>query len=77
MPLTREQQRTVANHLRSRAQSPKCPICDAANMKVQAEVTLHPTDDEDTPAEPRVNVVCKYCGHVLHFAPSVMGLSVE
>jgi len=77
MPLTPEQQRAVANHLRSRAQPPKCPICDAANMKVKAEVTLHPTDDEDAPAEPRINVVCKYCGHVLHFSPSAMGLSVD
>lgn len=77
MPLTREQQQAVANHLRSRAQPPKCPICDAANMKVQAELTLHPTDDEDASAEPRINVVCKYCGHVLHFSPSAIGLSIE
>jgi len=46
-------------------------------MKVLAEVTLHPTVDADTPDEPRVNVVCKYCGHVLHFAPSTVGLSFE
>jgi hypothetical protein len=46
-------------------------------MVVKAEVTLHPTNDEDTPPEPRVNVVCKYCGHVLHFSPSAIGLSLE
>lgn len=77
MSLTRDQQQVVANHLRSRAQPPKCPLCDASNMKVLAEVTLHPTADADTPGEPRINVVCKYCGHVLHFAPSTIGLSVD
>jgi hypothetical protein len=24
-----------------------------------------------------VNVVCKYCGHVLHFSTSVLGLAVD
>ena len=76
MPLTPEQQRTVANHLRSRAQPPQCPVCEAANMVVQAEITLHSTDEEDAPVEPRINVMCKYCGHVLHFSPSAMDISL-
>lgn len=77
MPLTADQQKAVANHLRSRAQPPQCPLCSASNMIVQPEVTLLPTADEDAPAEPRVHVVCQYCGHDLAFAPSVLGLSLE
>jgi len=77
MPLTLEQQRAVANHLKSRAQPPQCPICGAANMTVQEEVTLLPTDADDSSTVPRVNVVCGYCGHVLHFSPSALGLSLQ
>jgi C4-type Zn-finger protein len=75
MPLTLDQQRTVAKHLRSRAQPPQCPVCSASNMTVQESVTLLPTDDEEP--VPRINVLCEYCGHVLHFAPSALGLSME
>ncbi|MEF8815847.1 MAG: hypothetical protein V5A20_01130 [Salinibacter sp.] len=77
MPLTLEQQRAVANHLKARAQPPQCPICGAANMTVQEEVTLLPTDENDSSTVPRINVVCKYCGHVLHFSPSALGLSLQ
>lgn len=77
MPLTPDQQRTVAKHLRSRAQPPQCPICQASNMVVQEALTLHPTNDADAPDKPRINVVCNYCGHVLHFSPSAIGLSVD
>ena len=77
MPLTPDQQRAVANHLRSRAQPPQCPICGASNMVVQEEITVFPTDDEDAPPESRIDVVCKYCGYVLHFSPSAIGLSLE
>ena len=76
MPLTLDQQRTVANHLRSRAQPPQCPVCSASNMTVQESVTLLPTDDGES-SRPRINVLCEYCGHVLHFAPSALGLSSE
>lgn len=77
MPLTPDQQRAVANHLRSRAQPPQCPLCGASNMVVKEEITLLPTAQEDTPDEPMINVACKYCGHVLNFSPSMIGLSVE
>jgi len=77
MPLTPEQQQAVANHLKSRAQPPKCQVCGAANMVVQEHLTSpSAADEEDTP-EPLVNVVCKYCGHVLHFSTSVLGLAVD
>jgi len=77
MPLTLEQQRAVANHLKSRAQPPQCPICGAANMTVQEEITLLPTDEGESSTVPRIDVVCKYCGHVLHFSPSALGLSLR
>lgn len=76
MPLTLDQQRAVAKHLRSRAQPPQCPVCGASNMKVQKEITLLPTADEESPDQPMISVVCKYCGHVLHLSPSIIGLSV-
>lgn len=76
MPLTPDQQRAVATHLRSNAQPPKCPICGAANMVVQKEVTLLPTDEANTTV-PRINVTCQYCGYVLQFSPSVLDLSLE
>lgn len=77
MPLTLDQQRTVAKHLRTRAQPPQCPLCGASNMTVQESITLLPTDEEEAASVPRVNVVCEYCGHVLHFSPSALGLSIE
>ncbi|WP_263788443.1 hypothetical protein [Salinibacter grassmerensis] len=77
MSLTLEQQRAVANHLKSRAQPPQCPVCSAANMTVQEEVTLLPTDADDPSTVPRVNVLCEYCGYVLHFSPSALGLSLQ
>jgi hypothetical protein len=46
-------------------------------MVVQEEITVLPTDDEDAPPESRINVACKYCGYVLHFSPSAIGLSLE
>lgn len=77
MPLTPDQQRAVADHLRSRAQPPQCPVCGASNMVVQEEIILLPTAHEDTADEPMINIVCKYCGYVLHLSPSAIGLSVE
>ena len=77
MPLTPDQQQAVANHLKSRAQPPQCQVFGAANMVVQEHLTHPYADDEGVSTEPLVNVVCKYCGHVLHFSPSVLGLSVE
>lgn len=77
MPLTLDQQRTVAKHLQSRAQPPQCPLCSASNMTVQEHVTLLPTNDDEEPSVPRINVVCEYCGHVLFFSPSALGLSIE
>jgi len=46
-------------------------------MTVQESITLLPTDEEEAASVPRVNVVCEYCGHVLHFSPSALGLSIE
>jgi C4-type Zn-finger protein len=77
MPLTLDQQRAVAKHLRSRAQPPQCPVCGASNMKVQQEVTLLPTADEASPDQPLISVVCNYCGYVLHLSPSAVGLSID
>ena len=45
-------------------------------MTVQEAVTLLPTDDGER-SRPRINVLCEYCGHVLHFSPSALGLSIE
>jgi uncharacterized Zn finger protein len=75
MPLTPEQQQAVANHLKSRAQPPQCPVCSAANMVVQEHLTHPAANEEEGAAAPLVNVVCKYCGHVLHFSTSVLGLA--
>jgi len=77
MPLTREQQQAVANHLKSRAQPPKCQVCGAANMVVQEHLTHPNAADPESTADPLVNVVCNYCGHVLHFSTSVLGLAVD
>ncbi len=77
MPLTPDQQQAVANHLKSRAQPPQCPVCGAANMVIREHLTLLSTPDEDATSEPLINVACKYCGHVLHFSPSLLGISVE
>lgn len=73
MSLTLDQQRAVANHLRSRAQPPQCPVCGASNMTVLEEVTISPTRQEDDTRLPSANVMCKYCGFILQFSLSVVG----
>ncbi|PSQ74121.1 MAG: hypothetical protein BRD39_02540 [Bacteroidetes bacterium QH_9_64_21] len=77
MPLTLDQQRAVAKHLQSRAQPPQCPVCGASNMTVQEEIVLLPTAHEESSDQPMINVVCGYCGHVLHLSPSTIGVSIE
>jgi hypothetical protein len=46
-------------------------------MTVQEEVTLLSTDGDSSSTVPRINVVCEYCGYVLHFSPSAVGLSLQ
>jgi len=77
MSLTPDEQRTIADHLRSRSQSPKCPVCEASNMVVREEVTLHPIDQDGDSSLPMANVMCKYCGYVLQFSLSAVGIPVD
>ena len=76
MRLSLDQQQAVANHLNTRGQAPKCTVCGASNLQVRAEITRLPVEGE-TDAFPMINVQCAYCGHLLHFSPSVMDLDLD
>lgn len=71
MPLTVEQQKTVANHLNTRGQSPKCPVCGNSGMSVRSDVTLQPLHDAPDESLTLVSVECKFCAHVLQFNANV------
>lgn len=72
MPLTPDQQKHIAQHLNTRSRTPKCPVCAASNLRVQPDVIERAT----TASEPALAIVveCGYCGHLMHFSPTVMGL---
>jgi hypothetical protein len=46
-------------------------------MTVQEEIVLLPTAHEESSDQPMINVVCGYCGYVLHLSPSTIGVSIE
>ena len=80
--LTTEQQNQIAQHLNTRAQRPRCPVCGTTSMRVKRQVILLSTVDEPAgepaaPSLPRVIVTCKYCGYDMYFDPSVIGLSLD
>jgi len=74
--LTPEQQQAVAQHLNTRAQRPKCPVCGTTSMRVQRDVLSLPTTGADGSEIRRVIITCTYCGYDMHFDPDVMGLSL-
>lgn len=76
MPLTHDEQLAVAQYLKTNASPPKCPVCGASNMQVQKEVVLLPYRDKSGEHQPVISVECQYCGHILHFSPEVIGLSL-
>jgi hypothetical protein len=46
-------------------------------MVVREEVTLHPIDQDGDSSLPMANVMCKYCGYVLQFSLSAVGVPVD
>lgn len=77
MPLSHDQQLAVSKYLKTKGNPPKCPVCEASNMRVQSDLLTLPTQSTDEDARYAVAVECQYCGHLLHFSPSVMGLTLE
>jgi len=77
MPLSRDQQLAVSQYLKAKGNPPKCPVCGASNMRVQSDLLALPTRNADEDNRYAVVVECQYCGHLLSFSPSVMGLSLE
>jgi len=80
--LTTEQQNQIAQHLNTRAQRPRCPVCGTTSMRVKRQVIHLPTADEpegesSDPSFPRVIVTCRYCGYDMYFDPAVIGLSLN
>lgn len=76
MPLTQDQQQAVANHLNTRGQAPKCPVCGASNLRVRPEISQLPIDGRNGTSQPAVNVECNYCGYILHFSTRVIDIDV-
>jgi C4-type Zn-finger protein len=76
MPLTPEQQQSIAQHLNVRGSTPTCPICGASNMRVRPEVVRLPRQDADGGVTVAM-VDCQYCGHLMYFSADVLGLDVE
>jgi C4-type Zn-finger protein len=74
--LTTEQQTAIAQHLNTRAQRPKCPVCGTTSMRVQKDVIVLPTEDPEQDALKRVVITCSYCGFDMHFDPDPIGLDV-
>lgn len=77
MPLSHDQQLAVSKYLKAKGNPPKCPVCEASNMRVQSDIVVLPTQGVDGDDRYAVAVECQYCGHLLHFSPDVMGLSLE
>lgn len=75
MALTHSQQVAVSQYLKNTASPPQCPVCGASNLRVLKELVLLPHRTEGH--QPVVSVECQYCGHLLHFSPEVMGLSLD
>jgi RNase P subunit RPR2 len=73
MPLTPEQQQHVARHLNTRSRTPKCPVCAASNLRVLPDL-IERTSLASEEKHPAVVVECGYCGHLMHFSPSVLEL---
>ena len=77
MPLTHDQQVAVSQYLKNTARPPQCPVCGASNLRVQPDLVQLPSRDASDGHRPTIEVECQYCGHLLHFSPSVMGLSLD
>jgi hypothetical protein len=77
MPLTPDQQQTVATHLNTRGQAPKCPVCGASNLRVLPDLTEVSLDTGPDAVRHLVNVECKYCAHLLHFSARAIGVGPE
>jgi len=77
MPLSQDQQQAVANHLNTRGQAPKCPVCGASNLRVRPELSHLPADGPGKTQPPAVNVECNYCGYILHFSTRVIDINVD
>jgi hypothetical protein len=76
MPLTQDQQQAVANHLNTRGQAPKCPVCGASNLRVRPELSQLPIDGRNGRSQTAINVECNYCGYILHFSTRVIDIDV-
>jgi len=76
MTLSHDQQQAVAQYLKTTAAPPKCPVCSASNMRIRKEVIRLPHHGAPNQHRPAIEVECQYCGHLLHFSPRVVGLSL-
>lgn len=83
MELTEEQKQTVLQWLDDKCEGMRCTCCGYQQWLVQDFATvsigidLSSTRFHYGQGMLQVNVVCGYCGHILHFNPATMGIEPE
>jgi hypothetical protein len=75
--LSDAQQQHAVRHLNAHLSSPRCPQCNASNLRVQPLLTSIPVatePGEDAQGIEAVNVICNYCGYIMQFAAEPIGI---
>ena len=82
MPLDASQQKLLFQWLRAKGVCQQCPACGASSWMV-GDIVVPPAapggggTTVGGPSYPLAQMICENCGHVRHFASTLIGLDLQ